>query len=57
MRQRLRDVLITALGMPMPKSIVIVDDSEMIRRKLRELFTRDGNCEICAEAVDGRDAP
>jgi DNA-binding NarL/FixJ family response regulator len=40
----------------MPKSIMIVDDSEMIRRTLRELFARDGNWVICAEAVDGRDA-
>lgn len=40
----------------MPKSIMIVDDSHVIRRNLRDLFTKNGEWVICAEAVDGRDA-
>jgi two-component system, NarL family, response regulator LiaR len=40
----------------MPKSIMIVDDSEMIRRNLRNLFNGKGDWHICVEAVDGRDA-
>jgi DNA-binding NarL/FixJ family response regulator len=40
----------------MPKSIMIVDDSEMIRRSLRQLFSQNSDWTICAEAVDGRDA-
>ncbi len=40
----------------MPKSIMIVDDSEMIRRSLRQLFSQNGDWTVCAEAIDGRDA-
>jgi DNA-binding NarL/FixJ family response regulator len=40
----------------MPKSIMIVDDNEMIRRNLRELLSHQGDWTICAEAVDGCDA-
>jgi DNA-binding NarL/FixJ family response regulator len=40
----------------MAKSIMIVDDNEMMRRNLRNLFSKTGDWAICAEAVDGRDA-
>jgi DNA-binding NarL/FixJ family response regulator len=40
----------------MQKSIMIVDDSEMIRGNLRRLLSRSTDWTICAEAVDGRDA-
>ena len=40
----------------MPKSIMIVDDSEIIRRNLRHLFQSNDEWIICAEAVNGRDA-
>jgi DNA-binding NarL/FixJ family response regulator len=40
----------------MPKSIMIVDDNELMRRSLRHLLDRNGDWTICAEAVDGYDA-
>lgn len=40
----------------MTKQILIVDDNEMIRKNLRELFVRNGDWIVCAEAVDGNDA-
>ena len=40
----------------MPKSIMIVDDSEDIRRALRRLFGKTEDWTICAEAANGRDA-
>jgi DNA-binding NarL/FixJ family response regulator len=40
----------------MQKSIMIVDDSEMIRGNLRRLLSRSTDWTICAEAVDGCDA-
>jgi len=40
----------------MPKSIMIVDDSEIIRRSLRDLLSHKGDWSICAEAVDGLEA-
>jgi CheY-like chemotaxis protein len=38
------------------KSIMIVDDSELIRRQLRPYFESQPEFEICGEAVDGVDA-
>ena len=38
----------------MPKSIMIVDDNEMIRNNLRALFSRNGDWNVCAEATDGK---
>jgi chemotaxis response regulator CheB len=38
------------------RSVLIVDDSPVIRRTLCELFTREGDFEICGEAEDGREA-
>jgi two-component system, NarL family, response regulator DegU len=40
----------------MQKSIMIVDDNEMIRRNLRHLFHDNSNWAVCAEANDGPDA-
>ncbi|MGA3350862.1 MAG: response regulator [Candidatus Sulfotelmatobacter sp.] len=40
----------------MPKSIMIVDDNEIIRHKLRNLFKRSEDWVICAEAENGVDA-
>jgi DNA-binding NarL/FixJ family response regulator len=37
------------------KSILIVDDSVIIRRALRALLNRNGNWEICGEAENGRE--
>jgi CheY-like chemotaxis protein len=38
------------------KSIMIVDDNEVIRRSLRSLFSGSDDWAVCAEAVNGRDA-
>ncbi len=38
------------------KSIMIVDDSEMIRKQLRYYFENQSEFKICGEAVDGVDA-
>jgi DNA-binding NarL/FixJ family response regulator len=38
------------------KSIMIVDDSEMIRKQLRYYFESQSEFKICGEAVDGVDA-
>jgi DNA-binding NarL/FixJ family response regulator len=40
----------------MPKSVMIVDDNEMIRRSLRNLFRKNEDWVICAEAANGEDA-
>lgn len=40
----------------MPKSVMIVDDNELIRRNLRRLFRGNQDWVICAEAINGCDA-
>jgi CheY-like chemotaxis protein len=37
-------------------SVLIVDDSPVIRRVICELFTREGDFEVCGEAENGQDA-
>lgn len=39
-----------------PRSVLIVDDNPLIRRILCEVFTREGDFEICGDARDGQDA-
>jgi DNA-binding NarL/FixJ family response regulator len=39
-----------------PKSVMIVDDNEIVRRSLRNLFKKSGEWAVCAEAENGRDA-
>jgi DNA-binding NarL/FixJ family response regulator len=36
--------------------VIIADDQDFIRHGLRRLFSEENDIEICAEAVDGRDA-
>ena len=38
------------------KTILIADDSEMVRTKIRQALERDTDFEVCAEAADGADA-
>ncbi len=38
------------------KTILIADDSEIIRTKIRQALDRDTDFEVCGEAVDGIDA-
>lgn len=40
----------------MPKCILIVDDSEPVRREVRLFFESESGFEVCGEAVDGQDA-
>lgn len=40
----------------MVKSILIVDDNAFVRQRLGELFSREPDFEVCAEAADGRKA-
>ncbi|MGB2662804.1 MAG: response regulator transcription factor, partial [Candidatus Acidiferrum sp.] len=36
--------------------VLIADDQEFIRRGLRAVLSEEKDIEICAEAIDGRDA-
>jgi len=38
------------------RSVLIVDDSRVVREALCELFTREGEFDVCGEAENGRDA-
>lgn len=38
------------------KSILVVDDGALLRRKLCQMLTREGDFDICGEADNGRDA-
>lgn len=38
------------------RSVLVVDDNPVIRRAMCELFTREGDFEVCGEAENGRDA-
>lgn len=38
------------------RSVLIVDDNPLIRQRLCELFTREGDCDVCGEAGNGLDA-
>jgi DNA-binding NarL/FixJ family response regulator len=40
----------------MAKSVLIVDDNEIIRRGLRELFTSEQDFDVCGEAGNGEEA-
>jgi DNA-binding NarL/FixJ family response regulator len=39
-----------------PKRILIVDDNEVVRYTLRNFLSREGDVEVCGEAVSGREA-
>lgn len=38
------------------QSVLIVDDNALIRQALCELFTREGDFDVCGEAGDGKEA-
>ena len=40
----------------MPRSVLVVDDHEVIRRQLRLLFNSDPAFTVCGEAIHGVDA-
>jgi DNA-binding NarL/FixJ family response regulator len=39
-----------------PKTILIADDSELVRTMIRQALERDTDFAVCAEAADGTDA-
>jgi DNA-binding NarL/FixJ family response regulator len=43
-------------GFVRPHSVLIVDDNPMVRKMICELFTREGDFEVCGEAENGREA-
>jgi len=38
------------------RSVLVVDDNPLIRQIVCELFTRDGNFEVCGQAGNGQEA-
>lgn len=38
------------------RSVLVVDDNPAIRKAVCELFTRDGDFEVCGQAENGREA-
>ncbi len=45
-----------ALVCLMAKSVLIVDDVEIIRRAICELFTSEADFDVCGEAANGQEA-
>ncbi len=43
-------------GLNRPRTILIADDSEMVRAKIRQALERETDFEICGEATDGVEA-
>jgi DNA-binding NarL/FixJ family response regulator len=43
-------------GLNKPKTILIADDSAMVRTIIRQALERETDFEVCGEAVDGTDA-
>ena len=37
-------------------SVLVVDDNPLVRKLICELFTREGDFQVCAEVDNGRDA-
>lgn len=42
--------------MSLKKTILIVDDDNILRSMLKDIFLADGRCEVVGEAVDGEQA-
>jgi DNA-binding NarL/FixJ family response regulator len=38
------------------RSVLVVDDNPLVRQAVCELFTREGDFEVCGEAENGREA-
>jgi DNA-binding NarL/FixJ family response regulator len=39
-----------------PRSVLIVDDNPIVRKIICELFTHEGDFEVCGEAENGKEA-
>jgi DNA-binding NarL/FixJ family response regulator len=49
-------VKINVEGIRVPgRSVLIVDDNQVVRQALCDLFTREGDFDVCGEAEDGRE--
>ena len=46
---------VTGIRLPV-RSVLVVDDNLLVRRALCELFTREGDPDVCGEAENGREA-
>jgi DNA-binding NarL/FixJ family response regulator len=42
-------------GLQLPKRVLIVDDSAVVRKALREFLERQDGWEVCGEAANGRE--
>ena len=38
------------------RSVLVVEDNPLVRQAVCELFTREGDFDVCGEAENGRDA-
>jgi DNA-binding NarL/FixJ family response regulator len=38
------------------RSVIVVDDNPLVRQAVCELFTREGDFDVCGEAENGREA-
>ena len=38
------------------RSVLVVDDNPLVRQAVCELFTREGDFDVCGEAANGRQA-
>ena len=45
-----------SIGMAMAKRVLVADDSPLIRKMLCELFEREDDYDVCAEAKNGQEA-
>ena len=43
-------------GLPMAKTVLVVDDNALIRQALCEMFKREADFEVCGEAENGQEA-
>ena len=43
-------------GLPMPKTVLVVDDNETIRQALCRIFAFEAGFEVCGEAENGKEA-
>jgi chemotaxis response regulator CheB len=41
--------------LPVPKHFLIIDDSPIMRKTLRQALERQAGWEVCGEAADGRE--
>ena len=55
-RNGLSQRILSLGGAPVAKTVLIVDDNEFLRQALCDLFQRQADFEVCADAENGREA-